>query len=203
MMTAPEPQRDPEPLPSLADEGDRPSITEVNGTVARFEMAYQPEPSARHMFGAPLWHHVPATLWFLFTVGIAGTVVAAYQMTGSALYVWVAERERAFPPTILAFIVLASGIAVLARSFMRGVIVHKEGVEARAIIPPGIPRVRRWAWAQIHRVVLDERGVMLELWTGEYEKLPSVAHPTDLGALLEQLAAQHGIAVTRLRDLGN
>lgn len=202
-MTAPEPQHDPEPLPDLADEGDRPSITETNGTVARFEMAYQPEPSARHAFGAPWFQHVPAMIWFAFTVGVAGAVVAAYRMPGSALYIWVAERERAFPPTVLAFVVLASGIAVLARSFMRGVIVHKEGLEARAIVPPGIPRVRRWAWAQIHRVVLDDRGVMLELWTGEYDKLPTVARASDLSALLEQLAAQHGITVTRLEDLQN
>lgn len=192
---------EPEPLQSLADEGDRPSITEVNGTVARFEMAYQPDAPARHAFGAPMFQHVPAFLWFAFSLLVAGAVVLAYKTPGSALYMWVAERERAFPPTGLAFVVLVSGIAVLARSFMRGVIVHKEGVEARAIIPPGIPRVRKWAWAQIHRVVVDERSVMLELWTGEYEKLPRVAKTTDLGALLEHMGSRHGIPVTRLKPL--
>ena len=37
-------------LQNLADEGDRPSITEVNGTVARFEMAYPLEERERWAF---------------------------------------------------------------------------------------------------------------------------------------------------------
>ena len=201
-MTAPQPHdAEPDPLPSLADEGDRPSITEVNGTVARFDMAYQPEPSARHAFGAPMLQHLPAMIWFAFSAGVSASVVAAYQMPGSLLYPWIVERERAFPPTALAFVVLVSGIAVLARSFIRGVIVHREGLEARYLLPLGMPRVRKWAWAQIHRMVLDESSIMLELWTGEYEKLPRVARTVDLGGLLEQLASQHGIAVTRLAPL--
>ena len=194
---------DPEALPTLSDEGDRPSITEVNGTVARFEMAYQPEPSERHAFGPTLLARLPSWLWFGFSVAVAATVVIAHHSSSnSSLYVWVVERDRGgVPSSVLAFIVLASGIATLARSYMRGVIVQRDGIEARYVLPLGVPRVRRWAWAQIHRMVIDDRGVILELWTGEYEKLPSVARQLDLAAVLEHKSAQHGVLMTRLKNI--
>ncbi len=194
---------EPEALPPLSDEGDRPSITEVNGTVARFEMAYQPEPSERHAFGAPLLTRLPSMLWFAFSVAISAVVVIAHHSSSnSSLYVWVVERDRGgIPASVLAFVVLASGIATLARSYMRGVIVQGSGIEARYVLPLGVPRVRRWAWAQIHRMVIDDRGVMLELWTGEYEKLPAVARQLDLAAVLELKSAQHGVLMTRLKNL--
>jgi hypothetical protein len=191
------------PLPNLADEGDRPSITEVNGTVARFEMAYQPEPSERHAFGAPLLQRLPSILWFGFSLAVAAVVVIAHHSSSnSSLYVWVVERDRGgVPSSVLAFIVLASGIATLVRSYMRGVIVQRDGLEARYVLPLGVPRVRRWAWPQIHRMVIDDAAVMLELWTGEYEKLPAVARQADLAAVLEHKCAQHGVLMTRLKKL--
>jgi len=196
----PQPGPEPEALPSLADEGDRPSITEVNGTVARFEMAYQPDAPFRQAFGAPLVHHLVSIVWFVFTLGVSGVVVAAHHMPNTALYVWVVERDRqGIPASVLAFFVLASGIATLARSFMRGVIVHRDGIEARYVLPLGMPRVRKWAWAQIHRLVVGDDGVMIELWTNEYDKLPTVAKTSELAALLEQMGAQHGIIVTKLK----
>ena len=202
MSTSPTPT-DPEALPSLSDEGDRPSITEVNGTVARFEMAYQPEPSERHAFGPPFLTKLPALLWFAFSLAIAATVVIAHHSSSnSQLYVWVVERDRGgLPSSVLAFVVLASGIATLVRSYMRGVIVQKSGIEARYVLPLGVPRVRRWAWAQIHRMIIDDKGVMLELWTGEYDKLPAVGKPIELASLLEQMCAQHGVLMTRLKAL--
>ena len=203
MTDASQQEADPTPLPSLADEGDRPSITEVNGTVARFEMAYQPEAPLRVAFGAPFLQRLPAVIWFLFSLTVTSVVVLAHQLgSNSALWVWVVERDRqGIPASALAFLVLASGIGVLVRSYMRGVIVHRDGIEARYILPLGMPRVRKWAWAQVHRMVLAEDGVMLELWTGEYDKLPPVAKPADLGALLEQIGGQHGVLVTRLKPL--
>jgi len=62
----------------------------------------------------------------------------------------------------------------------------------------GIPRIRQWSWAQISRLILDEKHVMLELWDNHYERLPEVAAPAELGELLERLAAAHGIQITRL-----
>jgi hypothetical protein len=193
-----------ESLPALADEGDRPSITETNGTVARFEMAYPMEPRERYAFG-PTWPaRIPSTLWFLFSLGVTGTVVLAHHMSSnSALTMWVVERDRnGIPPSVLAFIVLASGIATLVRTHMRGIIVQRDGIEARYVLPFGVPRVRRFTWAQIHRMIVDARsGVMLELWNGHYEKLPTVARTQELIAVLEHKGAEHGVAVTRLEAL--
>jgi hypothetical protein len=189
------------PLEDLTNEGDRPSITEVNGTVARFEMAYQPEVRERYAFGPTLLSRLPSMLWFAFSLGVTSIVVLAYHLSSnSALTMWVVERDRnGLPPAVLAFVVLASGIATLVRAHMRGVIVQSKGVEARYILPLGVPRVRRWAWAQVHRMIVDaHHGVILELWTGQYEKLPVVARTNELIGVLEQKGAQHGIAVTRL-----
>ena len=202
MSTSPSPT-DPESLPNLADEGDRPSITETNGTVARFEMAYENEPSERHAFGPPLLTKLPAIVWFGFSLAVSVVVVLAHHSSSnSPLYVWVVERDRGgVPASVLAFIILASGIATLVRSYMRGGIVQRSGIEARFVLPLGVPRVRRWAWAQIHRMVIDDHNVMLELWTGEYDKLPAVARKAELATLLEHMCAQHGVLTTRLKEL--
>lgn len=81
---------------------------------------------------------------------------------------------------------------------MRGVIVTKDGVEARYLLALGVPRIKRWAWSQIDRLVLDETDVMLELWDGTYEKLPLVREGKRLAELLERIAAGRGRTVTRL-----
>jgi hypothetical protein len=200
-MTDAQPTNEPDVLPALADEGDRPSITEVNGTVARFEMAYPTELHERYAFGPTWLARLPSFLWFLFSLGVTTIVVLAHHMsTSSSLTAWVLERDRnGIPPSVLAFLVLASGIATLVRSHMRGVIVQRDGLEARYVLPMGLPRVRRWAWAQIHRMIVDPRkGVILELWTGQYEKLPVVARTAELAAVLERKGLEHGITVTRL-----
>jgi hypothetical protein len=195
------------PLRELDDEGDRPSITETNGTVARFEMAYAPDSgNERYPFGPTLLARLPAILWFLFSVGVAGMVVVAHHSSSnSALYMWVVERDpgRLLPSSVLAFLVLASGIATLVRTHMRGVIVQSGGIEARYLLAGGLPRVRQWAWAQVHRFIVDESdgGVVLELWTGQYEKLPPVARALELAGVLERKAAQHGIPLTKLKSL--
>ena len=82
---------------------------------------------------------------------------------------------------------------------MRGVIVKREGLEARYILALGFPRIRRWTWAQIHRVVIDDDQAMLELWDASYARLPEVADTKAMTALLEQVAIMRSIQVTRLK----
>lgn len=188
-------------LRDITDEGDRPSITEVNGTVARFDMSYPLEERERWAFGPPLISRVPSMLWFLFSLGVTSVVVLAHHLSSnSALTMWVVERNRGgIPPSVLAFLVLASGIGTLVRTHMRGVVVQRDGLEARYVLPFGLPRVRRWAWAEVHRMIVDtEEGVILELWTGQYAKLPPVARTPDLLHVLAHKSAQHGIAMTKL-----
>ena len=70
-------------------------ITEVNGTVARFEMAYPTELHERYAFGPTWLARLPSFLWFLFSLGVTTIVVLAHHMsTSSSLTAWVLERVR-------------------------------------------------------------------------------------------------------------
>jgi hypothetical protein len=178
------------------------SITDVNGSVARFEMAYSPV--ARHAvpFGPPLRQRLPSLVFLAVALAIATVVaVAYYGSSRSALYVWLFEARRALPAPVLAAIVLASAIATVARARMRGVVVHPDGVEARYLLIMGVPRIRRWVWSQVERLVVDGEGAMLELWDGTYERLPDVARASELCMLLERIAHERRIPVTRLESL--
>lgn len=207
VTTSPTP---PPPDPALTDltdegDGDRPSITDVNGTVARFEMAYSPEAETMRVpFGAPLTARIPAYVFLALAIGVVAIVALAHVSSpGSKLFIWVVEGDagRPLPSTVLAFVILVSGLATALRSHMRGVVVHKDGIEARYLLPLGVPRIRKWAWPQIHRIVLDDEGVILELWDGQYDRLPDVARGPELAKLLEGMGGRHDVMVTRLEKL--
>lgn len=206
-MSAPEHRaepRDPRDMPDLVDssDGDRPSVTDVNGTVARFEMAYNPREDERLVFGPPLWQRAPSLVYLGFALAVASAVFFAYHGAGSnsPLYVWLVEGDRNRPlgSVPLAFLIVFSAFATVVRAGMRGVIVTKDGVEARYLLALGVPRIKRWTWSQIDRLVLDDADVMLELWDGSYEKLPQVREGKRLAELLERVAAGRGRTVTRL-----
>mgnify|MGYP001267571221 CR=1 FL=1 len=189
-------QSQPE-LPGIvesADDGDRPSITEVNGTVARFEMAYNPNPTERFVFGPPIWQRLPSLL-FLGFAGVIGmaTVLAHQGSSNTALYRYIVAENR----TPLVFVIVLAAVATFIRSGLRGVVITREGVEMRTL-SMGFPRVRRYRWAQIDRVVLDKENVLFELWNGTYERLPSVRDGAKMSELLERVAVGRGRPVTRL-----
>jgi hypothetical protein len=179
------------------------SVTE-NGTVARFEMAYSP-PNRAEVFGPPLRQRIASMLFLTFGVVLATLVAVAYYAasSNSALYRWIVEgdRGRPLPASVLAFFIVLSGVGTLVRARMRGVIVHPDGIEGRYLLAMGVPRVKRWAWPQIERIVLDDHGAMLDLWDGTYERLPDVARPREMGELLERIAGTRRIVVTRLADI--
>ncbi len=176
-----------------------------SGTVARFEMAYSPKVRAPVVFGPPLRQRLPSVLFFAFGATLVGIVVVAYYFasSNSSLYAWVVngDRGRPLPASMLASVVFLSGLGTVIRARMRGVLVHPDGIEARYLLPMGVPRVKRWQWAQVERIVLDDEGAMLELWGAAYERLPDVANPGELGALLERIAGERRISVTRLEPL--
>lgn len=203
-VTAQEPTP-PTELQELSDEGDRPSITDVNGTVARFEMAYSPAPKERHPFGVPLRTRLPSLVYLACGVAIVAIVASAYSSSGSGrLYEWIVEGDRGRPiaSPVLSFIILVSAVATVIRSHMRGVIVHGDGLECRDVLALGVPSVRKWAWPQIHRIVVDDARtnpkVAVELWDGSYVTLPEVTRGRDLADLLERIGAGRRIATTRL-----
>ena len=206
-MTNPvrKPAPDPTELQDVGEDGDRPSITDAGGTVARFEMAYSPSPNERHPFGSPLRSRLPSYIYLALGIAIASVVGIAYSSHGvGALYTFIVEgdRGRAVASPVLAAMIVVSGIATVLRSHMRGVIIHGDSVEMRDVLLLGLPTVRRWAWVQIHRIIVDDTKpvtrVALELWDNSYQKLPEVAKHKDLAELIERIGAARKIPTTHL-----
>ena len=192
-------------LPSMFEtsDGDRPSITDAGGTVAHFEMAYSPEKSDRFRFGPPLSQRAGSLVFLTFAVVVFLAVAVAYAGYGpQSLTIWVVEGDKNRPigSLPLAGFILLSAIGTLIRAGMRGVIVTADGIEARYLLPMGVPRIRKWSWAQIDRLLLDDDDVMLELWNGVYERLPKVREGEKLAQLLGRIATARGRQVTRLSD---
>jgi hypothetical protein len=207
-----DPSRPPSPIHdplALADagadpeDGERVSVTDVNGTVARFEMAYSPPTGDRIVFGPPLSQRLPSLVFIALALAMVLVVfVAKGGSSGSWLYTFIVEGDRGRPLSsqTLSFIVLASACGTALRARMRGVIVRPDGIEARYLLAMGLPKIRRWAWSQIERMVLDDTQVMFELWNGQYERLPKVADPKKLSDLLEHISATRKIRLTRLKN---
>lgn len=191
----------PEGLPDLiqsSDEGDRPSITGTDGTVARFEMAYSPEPGDRFVFGPPLWQRAPSLVYLGFALAVAAVVLTAYYGSSTsrlAVFIVEGDRNRPVGSVPLAFLIVLSAVGTAVRAGMRGVIVTRDGIESRTLLALGVPRVRKWTWVQIDRFIFDGEEVMLELWDGTYERLPRVRESERLTRMLE------GIAVARKRQV--
>ncbi len=204
-----EDEASPRDLPGLVESTpprkEMESVTEVNGTVARFEMAYSPSPKERHPFGPPFLSRVPSLVYLCVAIALVAIVLIAYSSSGNGkLYELIAEGDkyRAVRSPVLAGMVLVSALATVLRAHMRGVIVHGDGVEMRDILILGLPTVRKLAWAQIHRIVVDDTQaqthVMLELWDNSHQKLPDVRKGRELADLLERIGASRRIATTRL-----
>ena len=201
---SPSPPSEAADLPDLAGDsgdGDRVSVTDVHGTVARFEMAYSPASGDKFSFGPPLYQRIPSLFFLAFAVAMVAFVfIVEAGPSTSRFYAWIVEGDRGRPlrAQTLSFIVLASALGTIVRAQMRGVVVRADGVEARYLLAMGLPRIRRWAWSQIERIVLDDSQVMFELWNGQYERLPRVRDPAKLAELLARIATGRRIRVTRL-----
>jgi hypothetical protein len=192
-------------LPGLVDDdGDRPSVTEVNGTIARFEMTYSPpgDGQGRVKFGPPLKARIPSAIYLAAALVFGALVLYAYTAASSSslLFVWVVERDRGryLPANVLTTIVVASAIGTVLRTHMRGVVLSEDWIEARTLLLLGIPRARRWAWSQVLRVVVDDMRVALELWDGSFERLPEVAKRREFADYIQQQAQRRRIDVTYL-----
>jgi hypothetical protein len=195
-----------ESLPTDAivdDDGDRVSITDVGGTVAHFEMTYSAPTSARRTkFGPPLRSRLPSAIYLLGALTLGAAVLYAYTVapSSSRLFVWAVEgdRDRPVSAMILAVVIVVSALGTVLRTHMRGVLVSDQWIEARYLLPLGIPKARRWGWPQVLRVVVDDTRIALELWDGSFEKLPEVASQGELARLVLQQAQRRQIDVTVL-----
>jgi hypothetical protein len=163
------------------DDGDRISVTDVNGTIARFDMTYEP-PSAGETvkFGPPLRTRIPSAAYLVASIIFGLVTWYAYNApTSSKLFVWAVEGDRIRPLSV-------SVIAVILL------------VEARYLLPLGIPRARRWGWPEVTRVVLDGSRAGFELYHGGFERLPEVADGQGLMNVIMHHALRHRIDVSAL-----
>lgn len=160
-------------------------------------MTYRPADTA---FGPPLRAKLPSFLYLFLALAAAMTVLIAERSpTDSWIYVNVVERGvRGFVGArTVAFLLVLGALSSLLRTSMRGVRIRADGVEYRDVFALGLPRLRRYRWAQIDRIVLDSptKSIALDLWDGTRAFLPTVDDPSSLSAALEKLAAARAIPV--------
>jgi len=164
-----------------------------------FDMTYRPLET--QTFGPPLKSRLPSFIYLALAMALVVlVVVGSNAASGSLLFRYVVEldSQRVLGARPLAAIVLASAVAAVLRTRMRGVIVHPEGLEARDTLSVGWPRVRRFAWPQIDKIVLDagQKLIAVDLWDGRREWLPAVQERDQLAAALEQVAVARAIPIS-------
>jgi len=159
-------------------------------------MTYRPTES---VFGPPWVKRIPSTLYLAIALAVLATVLTAERSPSNTwLYVYIVERDvhRIIGSRTLAVILLLSSLAAVIRAGMRGVRVRGDGVEYRDLISLGLPKVRRYKWAQIDRIILDQaEAIALDLWDGTRAFLPMVSDRDGLAALLEKVAVARAIPV--------
>ena len=132
------------------------------------------------------------------------TIVFALHSTVGAgpLHKFIVEDDavRALGSRPFAWLLAASAGATLIRAWLRGVIVSPDGIEVRELGTLGFPRVIRWNWVQVDRLIIDPARdrVLVELWNGQKTFLPAVRHGRQMRDTLLGLATQHKKDVTVL-----
>lgn len=161
-----------------------------------FDMTYRPEES---VFAAPWLVRLPALAYFALALAVVAAVVLAERSSpGSWLHanLIVPDRHRVISSRTFALLLMVSSLAALIRASMRGVRVRGDGVECRELVNFGWPRVRKYRWAQVVCIILDEPGtIALDLWDGSREFLPRVQNRAGLAATLEKVGAARAIPV--------
>jgi hypothetical protein len=159
-------------------------------------MTYRPTDA---LFGPPWVTRIPSLLYLGVALVVVALVMAADRSSSDSwLFVYFVERDvhRIIGAKALAVVLLLSSLAAVLRAGMRGVRVRGEGVEYRDVITLGFPRVRRFRWAQIDRVILDQQErIALDLWDGTRAFLPIVGDRAGLAAVLEKVALARAIPV--------
>ena len=163
-----------------------------------FDMVYQPK--ASETFGPPVSTYVPSLVYLVVAVALGVLVgVASFSASpaNNTLFRYLTDPNRPFGAKPLALIVFVSALASLMRARMRGVILHPDGLETRDSRLAGFPRVRRFAWPQIDRIVLDDgKTIAIDLWDGRREWLPRVGERDRLALALERVAVARAIPVS-------
>lgn len=192
-----------------------------------FDMTYRPKKAT---FGPPWSARLPATLYFALAsaIGIA-VLVAPYLSPSTWLYRFVVDGDyhRVVSSTSCAVFLFVSALAAILRQQMSGVVVHPDGIETREVAF-GMPRMKKYVWTQIDRVVIPTSPealrrsgfenapgspkttltkLRIDLWDGTNQYLPEVARLDDLAVMIERVALARAIPVEggsgMLDELGN
>jgi hypothetical protein len=159
-------------------------------------MTYRPAETA---FGPPFRVKIPSFVYLFLALAAVMTVLLAEKSpAGSWLYVNVVARgaHGFIGARAVALMLVLGAIASLVRANMRGVRLRSDGVEYRDIVAMGLPKLRRYRWAQIDRIVLDlPECIAFDVWDGSRAFLPAVADRGGLAAALEKIAAARAIPV--------
>lgn len=157
-------------------------------------MTYRP---TEEFFGPPLSARIPAFIHGGLSVLLLGLVFAVERgPKDSALYHYMFQKKHLIDTHMAASLFALSSVLSILRDSMRGVRIRPNFVEYRELLSAMWPRVRRYRWAQIDRVVFEPSGsILMDLWDGRREILPEVRDPGELRAVLERLAWARAIPV--------
>lgn len=160
-----------------------------------FDMTYRPPPER---FGPP-WSAWLPSLAYLGVAVVVGLLVlwAERSSTTSALFVYLIEADarRVLGSRALSAVLLVSAVSAVLRTSLRGVRLRGDGLEVYDVVV-GWPRVRRFHWAQIDCIVLDQpTRIALDLWDGTRAWLPPVMDRAALSRALEKVGYMRAIPV--------
>lgn len=179
--------KDPSPSHGVADRPSRPP---------GFDMTYRPEEC---VFGPPFSARIPSLLYFALAVTVGALVLIGERShVDSSLFHFVVQNDpsRVLGIRTLAVVLFVGSIASILRAGMRGVRIFGDGIETRDIEYLIVPRVRRYRWPQIERLLLDlDTTVAVDLWDGSSAYFPPVGDRAKLLATLEHVAAARAIPV--------
>lgn len=168
-------------------------------------MTYAP---AESTFGPPLRNKIPSFVYlFAALAALMVVLIAESSPADSWLFVNVVERgaRGVITARAVAFMLLLGALSSVLRANMRGVRIRGDGLEYRDIVSLGLPKLKRYRWAQIDRIILDSpQTIALDLWDGTRAFLPMVEDRSGLAAALEKVGAARAIPVrggTGLDDL--
>jgi len=160
-----------------------------------FDMTYRPQES---VFGPPFVARMPSLAYLLAALGVLGLVFLGERAeAGTWLFHYVVEEDvrRVMGIRTFAAVLLVSALASVLRASMRGVRIYADGVEARDVLNFIVPKLRRYRWPQIERIILDASPIAFDLWDGSRAYLPHVSDRATLAATLEHIAAARAIPV--------
>ena len=166
-----------------------------------FDMTYRPREA---VYSIPWAERIPSLLYLATAVvAVVLVLVGEHSPADSWLfnYVVVQDHVRLISSRTFAVVLSLGAIASVLRGNMRGVRIFGDGVEAREVTQLFFPRVRRYRWPQMARIVLDQPRFSVELWDGQRAILPAVEDREGLAAELERVAAARDIPVQGGRGL--